>query len=113
MSDWQKLEPLADDHIHHSGCLNCPGTTKTLKMNRRVGVGFGFAGITKDGELMWSEPIDSVWAHFPTMMTFENMAREDPNHDWRAIMDGPLHGETYQRHDKNKWVLVKSNIGFA
>jgi hypothetical protein len=29
------------------------------------------------------------------------------------VLDGPLHGETYQRQGKNHWVLVERNLGFA
>jgi hypothetical protein len=83
-------------------------------MNRRVAVGFGYAAVTKDREEVWHEPREwTSWEDLPTVQTFENMARRDPDHDWRAIMDGPLHGETYQRHGPNEWVLVESNQGFA
>ena len=112
---FEKLPPYKG--TAHQGCLNCPRPTKTLKMNRRIAVGFGFAGVIKDNEIIWSEPlgydITTEYNNLPTLMTFENMARKDPDHDWRVIMDGPLHGETYQRHGINEWVMVESNRGFA
>jgi len=82
-------------------------------MNKRVAVGFGFAGITKDEEVIYSEPHDASWEELPTLMKFENMARKDPDHDWRLILDGPLHGEEYQRQGRNLWIMVSSNMGFA
>ena len=110
---WEKLPPY--EGPIHQGCLNCPSPTKTLKMNRRIAVGFGFAGITKNGEIIWHEPMcdEYDWRELPTLMTFENMARKEPDNDWRVIMDGPLHGEIYQRHDRNLWVMIDSNRGFA
>ena len=82
-------------------------------MRSRIAVGFGYAAVTKDGEEVWSEGYGAPWNKLPTLRKFENMARKDPDHDWRAIMHGPLHGEEYQRHGKGKWVLVESNQGFV
>lgn len=96
----------------HIGCLNCSLASRTIKMNRKIGVGFGFAGITKDGEIVWCEHNEN-WNELPTLMRFENMARRNPDHDWRVVLDSPLHGETFQRHNKNAWVLIESNAGFA
>ena len=111
MTKWEKLSPVKG---RGNPCLNCQPIYPTLKMNRRVAVGFGMAGVTKDGAEMWSEPNgDYSWHDLPTLQTFENMARKDPDHDWRAFMFGPLHGEEYQRHGRNLWVLVKEEDGFA
>ena len=43
----------------------------------------------------------------------ELIAKEDPDHDWRIEKHGPLHGETFQRHEDDKWVCIESNDGFA
>lgn len=43
----------------------------------------------------------------------EKLASADPDHDWRIVMFGPLHGEVYQRQGDAKWVLVEKNEGFA
>lgn len=48
-----------------------------------------------------------------TVSRVERLARQDPDHDWRIVLLGPLHGEVYQRHGRNQWVLVESNQGFA
>lgn len=48
-----------------------------------------------------------------TVSRAERLARQDPDHDWRIVLYGPLHGEVYQRHGRNQWVLVESNEGFA
>lgn len=84
-------------------------------MNWRIAVGFGDAHVSRDGKVVWREDIgpDSRWEDSWTVMRAENVARKDPNHDWRITLDGPLHGETYQRQGRNQWVLVKKNMGFA
>lgn len=56
-----------------------------------------------------AEPEPEYW----TVSRVERLARQDPDHDWRIILYGPLHGEVYQRHGKSQWVLVESNQGFA
>lgn len=43
----------------------------------------------------------------------EKLAAADPDHDWRIVLYGPLHGEVYQRHDAGVWNLVEKNEGFA
>jgi len=111
MNEWTKLPPY-QGHVHQD-CLICPVPLRKAKMYKRVAVGFGFAGIEKDGEILYSEPYNASWEDIPTLMTFENMARKDPDHDWRLILDGPLHGEEYQRQGRTLWIMVKSNKGFA
>jgi len=69
--------------------------------------------VFKDGKPVWMEKSTDEFEKMPTLMTFENMARKDPNHDWQAVMEGPMSGRTYQRHGRNLWVLVKQNMGFA
>jgi len=81
-------------------------------MNRRIGVGFGLACVEKDGRLVYIEH-NQEWKDLPTLMRFENIARKDPDHDWRVKLHTPLHGEEFQRHSKNNWVLIDSNGGFA
>lgn len=43
----------------------------------------------------------------------EKLAAADPDHDWRIVLFGPLHGEVYQRHGPGQWLLVEKNEGFA
>lgn len=43
----------------------------------------------------------------------EKAAAADPEHDWRIVLFGPLHGEVYQRHGPEEWNLVEKNEGFA
>jgi len=112
MMAWTKLPPFKGRP--HQGCLHAPPVQQKLSMQTRLGVGFGFAGVERDDEIVWSEPYAYDFEReLPTMQTFENMARKDPDHDWRAIEDGPLRNQTWQRHGRNLWVLVISGQGFA
>lgn len=106
--NWNKEKPF--DGEVHDGCLNCPPTHKVAPMEMIIAVGFGDARITKDEETIFSEESDE---DFRSLEVFEEMAKQDPNHDWRAILNGPLRGRTYQRHGVAEWVLIYSNRGFA
>lgn len=111
MSKWKKEKPY--EGKIHQGCLICAPVIRKAKMYIRVAVGFGDASITKDGEIIFQETSQMEWQDIPTLMKFENMARKDPDHDWRLILYAPLRGSVYQRHGRNEWVLIESNEGFA
>ena len=93
------------------GCLSCPPVESIAPLNMTIAVGFGDARITKDGETIYQEPYDKT--ELRTLAEFEDMAKGDPDHDWRAILIAPLRDREYQRHDESKWVLIGSGMGFA
>lgn len=110
---WTKLPPL-DAHASgfRSGCLNCGPQPTTLSMDAWIAVGFGSAGVTKDGKEVWSEkadPDDDGW----TCQDAEDEALKDPDHDWRIFFYGPLSEAEYQRHAAGQWVLISKGLGFA
>lgn len=83
-------------------------------MDLGIAVGFGSADVTRDGELVLDgERIVNEGEGWPTFADAEALAVIDPDHDWRVTLFGPLHGEVYQRHGPEEWVLVESNRGFA
>lgn len=77
-----------------------------------IAVGFGLAQVWKDKELIYDE-VYSDEGPWHNLLYFEEIAVEDPDHDWRVVLHAPLHSAEYQRHDKEKWVLIGSNEGFA
>ena len=107
---WKKEKPL---ETTSGGCLNCPPSYASIKMNTKIIVGFGDAQILKNGELIYNAPPNLEWEDAKTLMTFENMARKDPNHDWRYWYYAPLREALYQRQGRNEWVLIKTGLGFA
>ena len=111
---WRKLPPLSARKAHR-GCLLCPPITDMLDLSGdgRIGVGFGFAALTRDGKIVWSEDPASEWEDLMTFAEAERRAKFNPHHDWRIVLDSPLCGRTYQRHGLGLWVLVESNAGFA
>ena len=94
----------------YQGCLNCPPVLQKAKMNMLVGVGFGYAVIKKNDEIIFREEEDD---NLPILMKFELMARKAPDFDWRCLLEAPLRSREYQRQGKNNWILIDSGQGFA
>lgn len=67
----------------------------------------------RDSDVVYSEDPNAEWETLMTVAQLEEMALLEPEHDWRIIKHGPLHGETFQRQGEGRWVCVESNDGFA
>ena len=107
---WAKLPAIEGKH---GGCLNCGLRPSYFPANGIIAVGFGYAGLTRDGHEVWSETEATEEADYMTGAKAEELAAADPDHDWRICLEGPLSGRTYQRHDAGQWALVEQNMGFA
>lgn len=109
--EWARLPALEGKP---NPCLHCPPILPTIGMDRVIAVGFGAAYVSRDGESLYDEAEveDSGKEHWE-VRDAERLATKDPEHDWRIVMHGPMHGETYQRQGPGSWVLVEKNEGFA
>ncbi len=93
-------------------CLCCGPRLSQLCEESRIAVGFGYAALTKNGEVIWQENTHE-WEDCLTVAQAEALAAADPDNDWRIVLHGPLRGQTYQRHGAMQWMLVEKNEGFA
>jgi hypothetical protein len=109
-SAWTKLPPI---EAHYGGCLNCGPRPAQFPPDGVIAVGFGYAALHKDGAPVWSEDEAVSDNSMMTGADAEALAAQDPDHDWRIVLHGPLSGRTYQRHGLGKWMLVEKNDGFA
>lgn len=83
-------------------------------MDKIIVAGCGDAYVTKDGILIYDGEADfRDTGNAKYVGDIEKIAEADPGHDWRIIINMPLHGEIYQRHAAKKWVCIESNKGFA
>ena len=113
MMTWERLPAIAErDAGLKSGCLTCGPQPVAIDMGAVIAVGFGSAGVTKDGDEVWSENADPD-AELWTAQDAEDEALKDPDHDWRIYFYGPLSEAVYQRHAAGKWVLISKGEGFA
>ena len=98
-------------------CCTCGcGSTEHLSQERRIEMGFGSAGATRNGKHVWSEQDkddpECIYA-FMRVSDIEAMAVKDPEQDWRIHFYGPMYESEYQRQGPELWVLVKKGDGFA
>lgn len=98
----------------HSGCLNCGSKPVVARMDMYLAVGFGDVTITKNGEGVYSEnQWDAEKDDYPTLGTYELLAANEPDADWRCHFFAPLYEAEYQRQGKEHWGLVRKGLGFA
>lgn len=109
----EKLKPLEAKDIH-MGCLNCSTACLKAPLTMAIAVGFGDAYIEKDGKKIYDGEAEYQAGKEPKRLQyFEDLAKEEPDADWRLVKYGPMHGETFQRQGNGLWVCVESNQGFA
>lgn len=110
-STWKKLPAIEGKY---GGCLNCGPRPDFLPMDYEIGVGFGYAGLVVDDLEVWNEfEVERNNDKYMTVAEAEALAAEDPDHDWRIILEAPLSSRTYQRHGPEQWALVEQGMGFA
>jgi len=107
MQHWK--EPLKQIN---ATCLCCGSLQLHLDFETTLYMGFGGWTVTKNGELFYVMDNETEWEDCKKLKDIEAFAVKEPNADWLAICDTPLHGETYQRQN-DKWVLIEQNEGFA
>lgn len=100
----------------HTACLNCGGNHEVFPPDKKIAVGFGYATLEKNGEIVWSEdqlPSGAKWEDFLSGADAEEMAAKEPDADWRIKIIGPLNEGEWQRQGPGHWVLYREGIGFA
>ena len=114
MNAWTKLPAIPGGG---GSCLCCGITTDKFAAEAVIAVGFGFAALTRDGAIIWTEPHDledeDDEANLLTGARAETIAAQDPDHDWRIVIHGAMRNAVYQRHAAGEWVLIEKGMGFA
>lgn len=110
---WEKKAPVEHPGFQ-SGCLNCGPTPIELPLEADLCVGFGECSVTRDGvDVYKEEALADEDADAPLLKQFEDMAKADPDHDWRVRFSRAMSEEVYQRHGDGRWVLIEKGMGFA
>lgn len=110
MTTWDKRPAIASAG---RACLCCGTPTTMFRPEDWIAVGFGGAGVTKDGKEVYSENYHDEDALIWTGADAETAALSDPDHDWRIYKHAPLYDTVYQRHAEGQWVLIEQGEGFA
>ena len=100
---WGKLPPVKP----FQGCRS-QSTNIKIGVDAMLAVGLGGVTIRKDDEILWSgdEPTK-------TLREYEELAQQDPDHDWRVEFYAPLSSSTYQRQGFETWICIETDQGFA
>lgn len=105
-------QPLVKNAFR-GGCLHCAGSHDLLEMDTELYQGFGGYHVEKNGEVFYFPDSDLKWEEYKTLAQIEEDAAKEPDADWRVILNNPFRGATWQRHGKDEWVLIETNLGFA
>jgi len=109
---WKKIKPL--EKPPESGCLNCGSKPSVLPMNWIL-IFYGSCVLTKDKKSIWDMPFgqgEGKYENKPwTLQKLENIAKKDPEHDWRLSIDIPLWSGVWQRQGDKQWVAIENGMG--
>jgi hypothetical protein len=77
-----------------------------------IGVGIGYAALTRDGETVYEEDgrqeRDSM-----TVAQAERLAQREPERDWRIHLVAQLENRHYRRKGAGLWVLYERGYGMS
>jgi hypothetical protein len=75
-----------------------------------IGVGIGYAALTRDGETVYEEDR----AHdLMTVAQAERLAQREPDHDWRIHLVAQLEDRHYRRERPGRWVIYERGYGMS
>ncbi len=73
-----------------------------------VDASFGVALVTRDGECIYQV---GAGQEAKKVAYFEDIAAQDPDHDWRIEYLQSMREDYYQRHGSSRWMLIDQNGG--
>ncbi len=107
--NWKKEKPLESQIV---GCEFCGYKSQIAPLEKVIAVGFGNSELLKNDMVVWEEG-NKEFEDCITFADAEEIAKQDPDNDWRVHLLGPLSEVEYQRQDEGQWVLIKAEEGFA
>jgi hypothetical protein len=83
-----------------------------LLLEATIGVGIGYAALTRDGETVYEEGCAGESAPM-TVAEAELLARRDPDRDWRIHLVALLEDRHYRREGTGRWVIYERGYGMS
>ena len=116
-----ELEPAAleEDDLAHV-CVSIIAKTRRqwavsdqcLAPGATIGVGIGYAALTRDGETVYEE--DHTGRRAPmTVEQAERLAQREPDRDWRIHLVAQLDDRHYRRESAGRWVIYERGYGMS
>lgn len=107
---YKKMKPIKGGY---GGCLHCGYQHEILPLDSYICVGFGMAYLEKDGVIVYDGEKENDFRNVWTVEKAEELARKEPDCDWRIHFIAPLSERHYQRQGESMWVLYEKGNGFA
>jgi hypothetical protein len=85
---------------------------KYLSPDAVIGVGVGYAALTRDGRAVYEENGGRYW-DLMTVAQAEELARKEPTRDWRIHLVAQLKNRHYRRDGERLWVLYERGYGMS
>jgi hypothetical protein len=77
-----------------------------------IGVGIGYAALTRDGETVYEE--DHTGERDPmTVAQAEWLAQREPDREWRIHLVALLEDRHYRREGAGRWVIYERGYGIS
>lgn len=85
---------------------------KFLDPDAVIGVGLGYAALTRDGREVYEED-GRQYRDLMTVAQAEELARKEPTRDWRIHLVAQLENRHYRREGERLWVLYERGCGMS
>ena len=105
------VEVSRNDHVFIAARSAVP-MGEFLALDAVIGVGFGMATLTRDGEVVYEEG-SSETAEPVTVAQAEELAQTFPEHDWCIHLIALLDDRHYRRVGRGSWKLYKRGYGLS
>jgi hypothetical protein len=103
-------DPSRKDHVIVAAGSRAP-IEDFLPLDAVIGVGFGVATLTRDGDVIYEE--DGETAGPVTVAQAEELAQTFPEHDWCIHLIALLDDRHYRRTGRGSWKLYKRGYGLS
>jgi len=84
---------------------------RQLPPEATIGVGTGYAALTRDGEAVYEEGTDE--SEPMTVAQAERLAQREPSHEWRIHLVALLEDRHYRREAAGRWVIYERGYGLS
>lgn len=110
--DLERPDDLAARVIERTRRCWCADGEDLLPLDAVLGVGIGYAALTRDGAPMYEQD-DTEFDSLMTVAEAEAMASRAAGHDWRIHLVGLLEDRHYRREGPGRWTLYKRGYGLS
>jgi hypothetical protein len=90
----------------------CAGSDEWLPLDCAIGVGIGYAAVTRDGSPVYARD-GGEFDSLITVADAEAIASVDPDRDWRIHFVSLLEDRHYRREAPGRWKLYQRGYGLS